>query len=178
VTSEVSRRLVRPRTSLINEVVTLDPVTPHHTVAFVARLRDLHTELTDVVWHASIAPEFDVTSVVHLPPPQPDGGRSGALAHWRETHRPAMFHYRTGPGFIVVRDTRPAVSAARFILDDPVLLDTFTLCLQPHLLTDLSSDARKAAALLLDERMLLRLDDWIVTLPNRMRRWPIPSQIV
>jgi hypothetical protein len=32
--------------------------------------------------------------------------------------------------------------------------------------------------LLLDEKLLLRLDDWIVTLPNRMRRWPIPSQIV
>jgi hypothetical protein len=174
----MSRRLVRPRTSLINDIITLDPAAPHRTAACIARLRDLHTELTDVVWYASIATEFDVMSLVHLPPPQPDGGRSAAVAHWRATHRPAMFHYRVGPGFIEVRDTRQAVSAARFVLDDPVLLDTFTHCLQPHRLTDLSSDAQGAALTLLDERLLLRLDDWIVTLPNRMRRWPVPSQIV
>jgi len=172
------RGLIRPEAHRIHERITLDGNDLHQTASFVARLRDLHSEATDVVWYASMSADFDVTPLVHLPPPQPEGTSAAPLEYWLEAHRPAMCYFRVGPGFIEIRDTRQLPVSARFVLDEPILIDTFKVCLQPRLFAELPPRGQEAARLMLDERLLLRLDDWITTLPSRMQRWPIPSQIV
>ena len=66
----------------------------------------------------------------------------------------------------------------RFVLDDPLLVWTFTRCLLPTHLPDVAVNERAAIDALLAENLMLRLDDCVVTLPYRMTRWPIPATVV
>jgi len=175
VTDLAHPRLVRPRWETVAEPVLLDPADPQRPLEFLAWLRDTHTEATEVSWHAVAAPGVDATPLYHLPPP---AGGADAFDQWRAAHRPGMCYYRVGPGFVQVKDVRQAETAARFLLDDAATVAAFTRCLRPGRLTDLAPDERAAAQLLVDERLLLRWGDWVMTLPSRMRRWPVPSESV
>ncbi|GGM23453.1 DUF5825 family protein [Dactylosporangium sucinum] len=171
--------LVRPRTVQVDQRMVLSSAEPQATISFVTRLRDLQSASTDVLWHGLVTADIDVTLLVHLAPPQPDADMDGRMDHWRTVHRPGLCFFRTGPGFIEIRDTRrPLGSAARFVIDDPDLMDAFKRFLNPCRLADLSAIHQEAAQLLLEEQLLLSLGGWVTALPNRMRRWPIPSPIV
>ncbi|WP_220447522.1 DUF5825 family protein [Nonomuraea diastatica] len=86
--------------------------------------------------------------------------------------------YRRGPGFLQVKDMRDPAAAARMIIDDGALGSAFTHCLRPRRLPDLGAAERDAVDVLIDERLVLRCGDLVVTLPNRMRRWPVPAMSV
>lgn len=172
--------LERPRAVALDSVVILDVGAPQRTVGFIAWLRDQHSQTTDVAWRAVVDPRIDAALLYHLPPPLPavDGGSPEWLARWWAAHRPAMCYYRVGPGFIQIKDVRQATSAARFVLDEPELVDAFTVCLRPRRLDALAERQRHAVLALNVERLVLRVGDWVTTLPTRMRRWPVPSQVV
>jgi hypothetical protein len=172
--------LTRPGTARLDDVVVLDANDPELVVTFVAWLRDQVSETTDVVWRGVVNPGIETTLLHHLPPPAPGDevpGSAQLLSEWRTEHRPALCYYRLGPGFVQVKDVRTAQRAARFVLDDEVLVDTFTGCLRPRRIGDLTGPQGDAARALIEERLLLRIGDWVTTLPSRMRRWPVPSQI-
>ena len=169
--------LVRPRGQILREPVVLGPSTPERTVEFVAWLRDLESDTVRVTWPATIEEGLDTTLLHHLSPPS-DTGTDDAVRQWRAAYRPALCYYRLGPGFVQVKDTRRTEDAARFLLDEPVLVAAFTRCLRPTRVTDLSRDERTAAELLAAERLLLWQGGWATTLPNRMRLWPVPSHLV
>ena len=171
--------LIRPRLDTVPSPVFLDPSAPHATLTFIAWLRDRHTDAVEVSWPAVVDPGLDTTLLFHLPPPAPAPEARGvdAVWRWRAAHRPAMCYYRVGPGFIQVKDVRQAETAARFVLEDPSQIGAFTRCLEPCRLTNLAPGERAAARMLVGERLLLQLDDWVTTLPSRMRHWPVPSHL-
>ena len=173
---------VRPFRSTVAAPVRLGHEDPDATLEFVAWLRDRHTQAHDVSWSAIVGPGFDTSPLHHLPPPGPAPGAAlgaapGAAVQWREAYRPGMCYYRVGPGFIQVKDVRQPDRAAILLLDTPDLLDAFTRCLRPCRLDELPPGERTAAAELEKERLLLRVGDLVVTLPNRMRHWPVPCNL-
>ncbi len=152
---------------------------PRSTALFVAFLRDSTTHLTGVEWRGTLAETVDPALLHHLPPPSDLGaGSDEIVARWRASYQYGTCYYRRGPGFLLVRDVRVAVSAARYTLDDPVLVATFLRCQEPASLNALTGEQREAVGLLHTERLVLRMADVVVGLPIRMLHWPIPSMAV
>jgi len=161
---------------------------PDGTAALLRLLRECDADGVRVVWTARRACGFDTSALHHLPPPyRPFETRSGtpaaeppdpALLAWRAAYRRGNCHFRHGPGFVLVKDARDPANVARFTLDHPDLVAAFTHCLEPTRRADLDARAREAMDLLIGERLAIDLDGVVLTLPVRMRRWPIPYNSV
>ncbi len=131
-----------------------------------------------VRWRGRAAGVFDVGALVHLPPPEELTNAPGAAEEWRERHRYGLFYFRVGPGFILVKDQRNMTEAARFVIDDPDIVDVFKQSLAPTMLSRMGKRQLQAAQMLCDEGLLLRTGDVVVTLPARLRRWPVPFRAI
>jgi hypothetical protein len=145
------------------------------TLRFVAWLRDRFSDGLIANWQGHVIPPLTPSALYHLPPPE-DGGED--CREWRERFALGLFYYRLGPGFIQIQDIRDRGSAANFVLDEGPLTHAFLTCLTPCSLADLRGDDREAATALLEEGLLLQADDMVLTLPNRMKRWPVPAMSV
>ncbi|MBC6462654.1 DUF5825 family protein [Actinomadura sp. HBU206391] len=145
---------------------------PVDTVRFVSWLRDRFSDGVIVRWQGSVVSTFAPPDLYHLPPPE---GTGGWYQEWRDTFALGLFYFRRGPGFIQIKDVRDPAASASFVLDEGPLTRTFTRCLVPCSLAELQGDEREAAEALLEENLLLRAGDLVVTLPNRMKRWPVPA---
>jgi Family of unknown function (DUF5825) len=167
--------LVRPFTVTLDRPVRFDIDAPRQLVEHVAWLRDRHSDVRDVRWTAVVDPRVDTSLVWHLPPPDADG--TDAVDEWRVAHRPAMCYYRVGPGFLQIKDARRPDASAILSIEDGPLVEAFTACLQPCRRADLPADIAGATATLIKERLVLDVGGWMTTLPSRLRRWPVPSQI-
>ncbi|MFG2630152.1 DUF5825 family protein [Streptomyces sp. NPDC048473] len=110
----------------------------------------------------------------HLPAPGPLPGEPPELAAWRDRHAYGQLYHRRGPDFVTVMDRREASAAARFTIDDPDLLATFLHVLDATPVAGLSAIDREAVDLLAAERLAWVTDGWVVALPPRIRRWPVP----
>ncbi|WP_327108168.1 DUF5825 family protein [Nonomuraea glycinis] len=146
---------------------------PEDTLSFVRRLRDHLAEGVVPAWSHELPASLNWEMVCHLPPPS---GTGDDADRWRRRFRIGLCYYRQGPGFIQVKDLRE--EPVTLLLDDPSVVDVFVRCLEPTSLRLLSADEAAAAEALLNERLLLRLGDFVVTLPYRMKRWPIPAYAV
>lgn len=118
---------------------------------------------------------YDMTLLRHLPPPVESPGERGELRSWRAGHAYGMLYYRRGPGFVTVMDRRDRAASARFTLDHADLLSAFETVLEPAPLSGLSAVHREAVGLLAAERLAMVSDGWVVALPPRIRRWPVPA---
>ncbi|MEW2626293.1 DUF5825 family protein [Streptomyces sp. NPDC048106] len=110
----------------------------------------------------------------HLPPPKHSPDEPPELSAWRAAHEYGLFFHRQGPGFILAKDRRAAESAARFTLDHPDLLAAFHTCLTPTRTAELTARGQEAVSLLAGEGIVLISRGWAVTLPPRIRHWPVP----
>ncbi|MEV4158872.1 DUF5825 family protein [Nonomuraea dietziae] len=146
---------------------------PEDTLTFVRRLRDHLAEGVVPQWSGDLLPSLNWLMVCHLPPPSGEGGNADT---WRRRFRIGLCYYRQGPGFIQIKDLRE--DPVTLLLDDPVVVGVFARCLEPTPLRLLSAGEAEAAGALMNERLLLRLGDSVVTLPHRMKRWPIPAYAV
>ncbi|MFI0450223.1 DUF5825 family protein [Actinomadura sp. 6N118] len=148
---------------------------PDQTLQFIHRLREgvgvgaVHT------WRGEIVPPIRADLLCHLPPP---AGNGNGAEEWRSRFRVGLCYYRQGPGFVQIKDVRDHDTAATFVIDTPALLTGFLRCLEPTPLADLTLDQQEAAEALVNERLLLRLGDHVLTLPYRMKRWPVPAPLV
>ncbi|HET9898222.1 MAG TPA: DUF5825 family protein [Streptosporangiaceae bacterium] len=157
-------------------VLGADPVA---TARAVQALREAYASKLRCRWTGEVAGEFDLGQVVHLPPPDELAGRDGALDLWRARHRYGMFHFRIGPGFVIVIDKRLDQSASRYVIDDPAMLAVFLDCSHAiDRLDRMDAGRREAAEILCAEGLLLRLGEVVVTLPIRLRKWPVPYRSV
>ncbi|MET9833318.1 DUF5825 family protein [Streptomyces sp. NPDC006385] len=120
-------------------------------------------------------PACDISLLRHLPPPVESPGESQELRSWRAGHAYGMLYYRRGPGFVTVMDRRDRASSARYTLDHADLLSAFDTVLEATALSELSPVHREAVGLLAAERLALVTDGWVVALPPRIRRWPVPA---
>jgi hypothetical protein len=147
------------------------------TVAAVALLRDCAAAALRVRWRVAAGHDLDPAALYHLPPPA--GPPGAALDRWRRAHRYGSCHYRRGPGFIQVKDSRdPGAAPVVLMADHPDLVATFLRCLDPTPMADLDQVGRDAVDLLAAERLVLVTGGLALTLPHRMRRWPVPYNAV
>lgn len=139
---------------------------PLATLRFLRRLRDAAGEGADVEWQAEL-PVADSRLLHHLPPPA--GGPSGpVLAAWRAAYRPALCHYRRGPGFLLVSDGRGGPAVTHTLTGGTAAAFVRYLDAGP------APDADPVFDCLVRLGLILRLGGLGLTLPYRIRHWPIP----
>ncbi|MDQ0989583.1 DUF5825 family protein [Streptomyces sp. V3I7] len=128
-------------------------------------------------WEAAYGDTCDTRMLHHLPPPAERPGEQGGLAEWRSAYAAfptGMLHHRRGPDFVTVMDRRERPTSARLTLDDPDLVATFGRVQDVTAMSELDAVQREAVDLLAAERLALVADGWVVALPTRLRRWPVP----
>ncbi|WP_225826990.1 DUF5825 family protein [Streptomyces naphthomycinicus] len=148
------------------------------TAEAVRFLRECQGRALRVSWRATGTPGCDPGVLCHLPPPAELPADPGALAAWRAGHAHGVLHHRRGPDFVTVLDRRERGTAVRLTLDHPVLLATFLRLLEPTPVDALDAAEREALGLLCAERLVLAGGGWAVTLPPRIRQWPVPCTAI
>ncbi|MFH0519363.1 DUF5825 family protein [Streptomyces sp. M41] len=148
----------------------------HESVLAVRFLRECQSAGLRVRWRLSYeAATYDMSVLRHLPPPAETPGETAESRSWRAGYAYGMLYHRRGPDFVTVMDRRDRAASARYTLDHPDLLSAFETVLEPARLGELSAAHREAVGLLAAERLALVTDGWVVALPPRIRRWPVPA---
>ena len=152
-------------------------------VRFIRFLREALSSALTVDWSLATPGPADVGAVCHLPPPARADSATGDATcqyadQWRDEYGFGHCYYRLGPGFIHVVDVRDEADAARFLLDEPAIVEAFALLAGAVKLTDLSPLAAELAGQLAEAGLLLQLGDWATLLPSRLERWPLPCTAV
>jgi hypothetical protein len=168
------RRVVLP------DLVDLTPgdengAVTHPGLRCLALLRELGSHGLVVDWQLRLpcADESSWRRFGHLPPParirSAAGGDTDPAAAWHREYRLGRFHYRRGPGFVLVRDGRSG-DFRSVVLDDPGALAAVA-ALEHRVETDGLDPT--AVARFEAEGWVLRLGAGVCWLPGRLRRWPI-----
>ncbi|MEU9480838.1 DUF5825 family protein [Streptomyces sp. NPDC048191] len=145
------------------------------TAEAVRFLRECQSHGVQVTWRATGRPSYDTGLLRHLPPPTQLPEAEAELAAWRAGYSYGSLHHRRGPGFVTVLDRRAKGTAVRLTLDHPGLLDVFLRLQEP---APLDATDREAVELLATERLVLAAGGWVVALPPRIRRWPVPCTAI
>jgi hypothetical protein len=149
---------------------------PLATLLFLRRLRQAAGEGAALDWRAGEGAGLDWRVDLlaaggrllhHLPPPV-SGPDASAVAAWRAAHRPGLCHYRRGPGFLLVSDARGGAAVTTTLAGEPAEVFTRYLDVGPAPAADPVFDR------LVTLGLILPLGDLALTLPYRIRRWPIP----
>jgi hypothetical protein len=155
---------------------------PEFDVRFFRFLREALSSLLGVEWSLAAPGPVDVGGICHLPPPSPDAGAASAAImyadQWRQGYGFGHCCYRLGPGFVSIVDVREEDNAARFMLDDPAVVEAFLILADAVRLPGLPPLAAELAGQLAEAGLLLQLDDWATPLPHRLERWPVPCTAV
>ncbi len=114
---------------------------------------------------------YDLESLTSLAPPM--GSTDGSL-DWRKAHRYGQLYWRSGPGFVLVKDSRPFNGLRRFVVDEPEYLGLFQTSSQVRPVASLSISERLALDDLRRESLAIVVDGYFLMLPYRIRKWPIP----
>lgn len=149
------------------------------TMAFLVFLQAALTRGVEVRWSGLVRGEFDTASLHHLWPPATVAGLpAGKVRAWQETFRYGLCYFRAGPGFILVNDGRASDGKVRFVIDHPDLVATFLAGREPLVNGSLTAVQREAVDLLEAENLVYRIGELLLTLPARMRQWPVPCTTV
>ena len=176
---EETRELVVGGIALVDvvEPVRLGDDAADDSLDFLRFLRDAMSHGLRVRWDGRLGAGLPVRAVSHLTPPA--GGASLALnpavAAWRQRFAYGRCYWRAGPDFVLVSDARAGRVAAAWTIADPVTVELFTRLMQPTAVADCCGDPATARAVadLRDKDLVLQLGDRLLSLPYRMRRWPI-----
>lgn len=151
----------------------------HATMTFIAFLQTCLAQNVEVRWTALVSGGLDTSPLHHLwPPTTIDGAPPEQLHAWRATFRYGLCYFRQGPDFILVKDARIAAAQVHLVIDHPDLLAAFLAGHTPQRHSTLTATQREAVGVLSEENLVYRLDDLLLTLPTRMRRWPVPFSAV
>lgn len=157
--------------------VSFVPDRARETLEFVRTLRDHTSRAQPLSWRGDLSGLPDPRILYHLSPPT-EADRSAELDTWRETHRYGLLHVRRGPGFVVVRDSRPGASRSEIVMDTPGpggLLDHYDT---PRPLPTADHPSYPAVQELLRNGILLALGGLAVALPYRRHRLPLPLEVL
>jgi len=151
-----------------------DPIDDIH---FVWLLRGCASFGVGVQWAAETMPPWDLRLAYHLPPPaslgKPD--EPSVLNVWRQSFVYGSCFYRKGPGFYLIKDTRDQSRMRRLRISVDGATDGFDQLLQPAATGDLTAEAKEVVEALLPLGLVLAVGDHVVSLPFRMRHWPVPA---
>ncbi|MEU6665298.1 DUF5825 family protein [Streptomyces sp. NPDC046727] len=152
--------------------------TGRETAEAVRFLRECQGLGLRVTWRATGRPSYDPLVLRHLPPPAELPSDDSELMAWRAEHEHGVLYHRRGPDFVTVLDRRERGTAVRLTLDHPALLATFLRLLEPTPVETLDAAGQEALGLLTAERLVLSAGGWAVTLPPRIRQWPVPCTAI
>ncbi|MFC0050901.1 DUF5825 family protein [Streptomyces actinomycinicus] len=148
------------------------------TAEAVCFLRECQGRGLRVTWRATGTPGYDPGILHHLPPPAELPASLALLEAWRADHAHGILYHRRGPDFVTVLDRRERGTAVRLTLDHPRLVAAFLRLLEPTPVAALDPAEREALGLLTAERLVLATGGWAVTLPPRLRQWPVPCTAI
>jgi hypothetical protein len=148
-------------------------VTDKDLLQFVAELREHAARGTPVTWNAWPWTDVDSRLLHHLPPPT-SSSAADVSGDWRASFRFGLLHYRRGPGFVLVSDSRPGTSATDILLDRPQELSLLERLSQPGILAPDEDGAETLRAY----GLVLERDGMGVALPYRRRRLPLPLSVL
>ncbi|TDD58337.1 hypothetical protein E1263_19650 [Kribbella antibiotica] len=141
-------------------------------------VRNLTSHGVAVDWRIDLgAAQFDWDVLNHLYPPTELIGVDRAdelLGLWRSKYYFCKCIYRTGPGFLQIRDRRRE-NLARFTIDDPRYMQVIDQMTDGVPAKDVPADVARA---LLAERLAIPVGELVWLAPYRVRRWPVPSPVV
>ncbi len=147
------------------------------SLEFLRFLRDSLSHGISVRWNGQIAAGLPVRSLSHLTPPT--GGATlafnPAVAAWRRRYTYGRCYWRSGPGFAQVSDSRGGRTDASWMLSDPPTLDLFLRLMQPAAIDDCGEreTVDRALAILCEREVVVRIGDCLLSLPYRLRHWPV-----
>jgi len=160
----------------------LGPEKAAQSAEFIRFLRDCTAYRVKVNWQGSVLPQVRSRALHHLLPPTLNEVEPPvALRTWSESHSYGLCYWRSGPGFMVIKDKRAGQGeGARFTLENGPLRDIFTQLAEPKRWEQLKDipDIKEVLDSLQEEDLVLKLDDWFVALPYQIRHWPVPAQAI
>ncbi|WP_235498241.1 DUF5825 family protein [Frankia sp. R43] len=117
----------------------------------------------------------DHRQVEHLfPPSWIFGASKAAVARWRHGYFPGRCVFRSGPGFVEVRDRRFG-PLERHVLDDPDTLAAIDALAGGAAVDQVPARRRRE---LVAARLVLEQGGYAWWLPTRIHRWPFPALVV
>jgi hypothetical protein len=133
---------------------------------FLRFLREAASHGITVAWEQAGDLGCDPVLLYHLPPPAAD-------PVWRAAYRYGLCHYRVGPGFLVVTDRRRGPAPTPQVLRDAAEVELLRKLDAPG-----PVDRSSAFDRLLGQGLLATYGSEALTLPYRLRRWPIPCTAI
>jgi hypothetical protein len=159
-------------------VVLANPLTfggphPDEDLAGLRLLSEATARLVDLEWTLGGEPPWPVRTLVHLTPPSggTDPAARGYADRWRQAHRFGQCAYRRGPGFVRIRDTRPAGPVRRIMVNTPWDNEFDKLAAAESFVDDHSGQLLDE---LVEADLAVRLGDRHHLLLVRLNRWPTP----
>ncbi len=152
---------------------TVTPVASAHLVAFLTAAMSHGLPVTwDLGPGAGEGWPFsaDVAELCHLQPPGGDGPRA---REWQDRHAYGLLYWRHGQTFATVTDVRDE-DQARYVIDDPALLDLFVRLERPLVVVDLSAGDQERLLELAEAGLVYVAAGLAVRAAFRLRRWPMP----
>ncbi|ARF53561.1 hypothetical protein B1H19_04655 [Streptomyces gilvosporeus] len=165
-----------PRTDEIRQV-SFAADRAHETVEFVRSLREHTAHALPVLWRADLSRLPAPRILFHLAPPT-QADRSTTVHTWQETYRYGLLHYRRGPGFLIVRDSRPGAVRKEIVLDRPESVGVFDHFAHPRPLPAADDPSYPSVQNLLTDGLLLAVGGLAVALPYRLHRLPLPIEVL
>jgi len=158
---------------VLDRPIDLDKAT-EHDVRQLALVRDLTSCLVPVEWRLHCSDGAKIQELVCFQPPRSVSGAFCDLDTWTREFRYGLLYWRAGPDFVVIRDTRQE-SVNVVTLNVGPYLDAFKVCSEGSRCNLVDTDALR---LFVSDHLILELDEWRLSLPYRMRRWPIPCNAI
>ncbi len=146
------------------------------TLKWLRLLRDCTACGLLVDWQAGEGVRQLSPLLYHVTPPQCD--EDERLASWRNIHRFGIFYWRSGPEFISIIDRRNAAEADQFTLETAEHRLAFTEAENVVSRSVLFDRYGTALTELEQEGLILSVSGWSLTLPFRMRHWPVPYSAI
>lgn len=139
---------------------------------YLRLLRDLSSCSVSVSWRCSeeTLPAGSRRLLVHLSPPDGD-------LVWASQFRFGALYWRRGPGFLFIKDAR-TVGATHYILDEPTEQDLFQRFSAPQACTKLTRLEAQVFEGLAECGFLFIDSGYALSLPYRMKHWPIPFKAI
>lgn len=148
---------------------SVSPAASAHLVAFLAAAMSHGLPVT---WELCGQWPFaaEIGELCHLQPPC---GDEPLAREWQDRHAYGLLYWRHGQTFATVTDVRD-VDQARYVIDDPGLLDLFLRLERPVVVVGLSAEEQERLVELAEAGLVYVAGGLAVRLPFRLRRWPMP----
>lgn len=147
---------------------------PAEDLDLLRRLRDATSDAVRLRWILGGLPFPPLRSYVHLVPPRRgiDEATTAHARQWQNDYRYGSYFYREGPGFVMIKDVRPGDEPRRLTIDEGS--DHFLAMTRARTVAELDAAATDQLDVAEEAELLIRHENLLLTLPYRLRHWPVP----